>query len=433
VHSQHTDELLRFLLRAGEELANSLDYETTLQSVARQAVPVLADLCVVDLIGSDGHLRPVALAAAHLDAAKEAWLRELALGDESPATVLRAFRTRQPLIVPELSESVLNAIARDEQAPVTPRAMTAIRVLRAKSAISLPLVARERALGVLSLARIETSPAFVPEDLAMVQQLARQCALAVDNARLYRDAQDAVRVREEFLATTSHELRTPVSEIKGFVTTLLRTDVEWDEPTRRDFLREIDSDADRLDALISDLLDMSQLVSSGAQNFSRAPTPPAVLVSRGLDRVRGRLALSPVDIDSGLGMLPAVWVDARRIEQVFANLLENAIKYAPGSTIRISGARADAGRMVDLWVEDEGRGIASDDLAHIFDTFYRGRSAERSDIPGTGLGLAIARTIVEGHGGRIRAENRPSGGARFVVSLPTASADGRRRRIQQSE
>jgi len=311
--------------------------------------------------------------------------------------------------------------------------MTAIRMLRARSAIAVPLVARERALGVLSLARLEASPAFVPEDLAMVQQLARQCALAVDNARLYRDAQDAVRVREEFLATTSHELRTPLSEIKGFVTTLLRTDVEWDEPTRRDFLREIDSEADRLDALISDLLDMSQLVSSGAQHFSRAPTPPAVLVSRGLDRVRGRLALSPVDIDSGLGTLPAVWVDARRIEQVFANLLENAIKYAPGSAIRIAGARADAGRMVDLWVEDEGPGIARDDLAHIFDTFYRGRSPERSDIPGTGLGLAIARTIVEGHGGRIRAENRPGGGARLVVSLPTASADGRRRRIQQSE
>jgi signal transduction histidine kinase len=431
VHSQRTDEVLRFLLRAGEELANSLDYETTLQSVAHQAVPVLADLCVVDLIGSDGRLRPVA--AAHVEAATEAWLRELALGDESPATVLRAFRTRQLLFVPELSEGVLNAISQEEHAPVSPRALSAIRVLRARSAISVPLVARERALGVLSLARIQASPAFVREDLAMVQQLARQCALAVDNARLYRDAQDAVRVREEFLATTSHELRTPVSEIKGFVTTLLRTDVEWDEPTRRDFLREIDSDADRLDALISDLLDMSQLVSSGAQNFNRAPMPPAVLVSCALDRVRGRLGLSPVDIDSGLGTLPAVWVDARRIEQVFANLLENAIKYAPGAAIRISGERADAGRMVDLWVEDEGPGIASDDLAHIFDTFYRGRLPERSDISGTGLGLAIARTIVEGHRGRIRVENRPDGGARFVVSLPTAAAYGRRRRTQQSE
>jgi len=242
----------------------------------------------------------------------------------------------------------------------------------------------------------------------------------VDNARLYREAQEAVRVREEFLATTSHELRAPLSEIKGFATTLLRPDVEWDEPTRQDFLREINLNADRLDALISDLLDMSQLVSGGSQNFKRAPTAPAVLISRGLDRVRGRLSNAPVDIDPGLGTLPAVWVDARRIEQVLTNLVENAIKYAPGSAIRISGAVADAGRSVELWVEDEGPGIATDDLTHIFDRFYRGRSPERSDIPGTGLGLAIARMIVEGHGGQIRADNRPGRGAHFVISLPTA-------------
>jgi signal transduction histidine kinase len=424
---KRAEEVLAFVLRVGEELANSLDYETTLQSVARQAVPVLADVCVVDLIGSDGRLRPVA--AAHVDAAEETWLRELALCDESPATVLRAFRTRQPLIVPELSDTVMNVIAREENAPFSPRAMTVIRGLRAKSAISLPLVARERVLGVLSLARLEASPPFGPEDLPLVQQVARQCALAVDNARLYREAQDAVRVREEFLATTSHELRTPLSEIKGFVTTLLRTDVEWDEPTRKDLLREIDSDADRLDALISDLLDMSQLVSGGAQNFERAPTAPAVLVSCGLDRVRGRLFDSPLEIDPGLGALPAVWVDARRIEQVLANVVENATKYAPGSTIRISGEVADAGRIVELSVEDEGPGIPAGDLAHVFDMFFRGRSPERSGIPGTGLGLAIARTIVEGHGGQIRAENRPGGGARFVLSLPVDSSgpDGPRR------
>jgi signal transduction histidine kinase len=191
---------------------------------------------------------------------------------------------------------------------------------------------------VLSLARLEASPPFGPEDVPLVQQVARQCALPVDNARLYHEAREAVRVREEFLATTSHELRTPLSEIKGFVTTLLRTDAQWDEPTRKDFLREIDSDADRLDALISDLLDMSQLVSGGAQNFERLPTAPAVLVSGGLDRVHGRLADAQVDIDPSIGTLPAVWVDARRIEQVFANLVENAIKLrqAPQSVFRVA-------------------------------------------------------------------------------------------------
>src|SRR5258708_6354418 len=133
------DEVGTFLLRVGEELANSLDYETTLQSVAHQAVPVLADMCVVDLIGTDGRLRPVA--SADVDVAKQTGLREFTLGDESPATVVRAFRTGQPLIVPEISDAVMNAIAREENAPFNSRAMSAIRVLHTKSAMSMPLVA----------------------------------------------------------------------------------------------------------------------------------------------------------------------------------------------------------------------------------------------------------------------------------------------------
>jgi signal transduction histidine kinase len=408
-----------FLLRVGEELANSLDYETTLQNVARQAVPFLADLCLV-VVGADGRLRPVAV--AHIDPAKELRMRELAINSdaESPALVLRAFRTGEPVIVPEMSDAVLYAIAEEEHAPPDPETMAATGEIGPRSAMAMPLVARGRVLGVLSLARLDEAPPFGPQDVPVIQQLARQCALAVDNAALYREAQEAVRVREEFLATTSHELRTPLSEIKGFVTTLLRTDAEWDEPTRQEFLHEIDREADRLDALISDLLDMSQLLSGGCQNFERAATRPAVLVSRGLDRVRVRLSNTPLDIDPKLGTLPAVWVDARRIEQVFANLVDNATKYAPGSVIRISGALVDASATVELRVEDKGPGIPADDLAHIFDRFYRGRTRERSKVPGTGLGLAIARTIVEGHGGRIRAENRPGGGARFVVTLPTA-------------
>jgi len=250
--------------------------------------------------------------------------------------------------------------------------------------------------------------------MAVIEQLARLCALAMDNAVLYREAQNAVRVREELLAATSHELRTPLSEIKGFVTTLLRTDVDCDETTRQEFLLEIDREADRLDALISDLLDMSQLMSGECQDFECDPTSPAVVVRRGLDRVRLRLSNSTLDIDRGLSALPLVCVNRRRIEQVLANLIDNATKYAPGSTIHISGAAVDGGQNVELYVEDEGPGIPDADLEHIFDKFYRGRS----EAPGTGLGLPISRVIVEGHGGRMRAENRPGGGARFVVSLP---------------
>jgi signal transduction histidine kinase len=129
-----------------------------------------------------------------------------------------------------------------------------------------------------------------------------------------------------------------------------------------------------------------------------------------------------VEIGSNLRRLPAVWVDARRIHQVITNLVENAFKYAPGSDIRLWGRVVDAGNTVEIAVEDDGPGIPVEDLEHIFDSYYRGATRERSEVPGTGLGLAIARTIVQGHGGRIRAENREGGGARFVVSLPCVAA-----------
>jgi len=325
-------------------------------------------------------------------------------------------------MVAAVSDTVFSKFAQEERVALDPRTIATIHEIGPRSGISMPLISHGRSLGVLSFVRVDGSPPFAPHDLPLLEQLARQCAQAVDNARLYHEATEAARVREELIGTTSHELRTPLSEIKGFVTTLLRSDVEWDSETRTDFLHEIDQEADRLEALIADLLEVSRPANNGHVHFDRGPIQPAVLVRRSLDRVRVRSLNSAVEIDSGLRALPAIWVDARRIEQVIANLVDNAVKYAPGSTIHISGCIADAGANVDVAVEDDGPGIPVDDLDHIFDRFYRGRSHERSEIAGTGLGLAIARMMVEGHGGRIRAENRSGGGARFVLSLPTVAS-----------
>jgi signal transduction histidine kinase len=411
----------RFLVRVGEELAESLDYETTLQRVAQQAVPCLADVSIVELVASEGRLQPVA--SAHVDSDKDDWFRDLAVnsGIESPPMTLRALRTRRPVIVADVSDSLLKTIADEERVHIDPRIIAAIHAVGGHAGIALPLIARDRVLGVLSLVRLDVSTPFEQQEVPLIQHLTRQCAQAVDNARLYREATEAANAREEFLATTSHELRTPLSKIKGFVTTLLRTDVEWDAATRDDFLREIDSGADVLDELISDLLEMSRLASGASNQFQRASSQPAVLVFRGLSRLRGRLPQSTVEVDESLSNLPPVWADPRRIEQVIVNLVDNAIKYAPGSNIHISGRATEARGLVELLVEDDGPGIPSDDLEHIFERFYRGRSREKSESPGTGLGLAIARAIVEGHGGQMRAENRPAGGARFIVSLPTAA------------
>jgi signal transduction histidine kinase len=378
----------------------------------------------VETVGPDGRLQAVAV--AHVDPAKEELLRELSAHclPGLPAS-LRVLRTGEPLLLPDVCDSVLQSLARDKRMchiVSDAEQLVMLQTLRPTSAIWVPLVARGRTLGVLGLAWGDSGRRYGPEDLILAQALARHCALAVDNARLYREAQEAIRAREEFLATTSHELRTPLSHIKGFASTLLQPDVEWDEATRQDFLGEIDREADRLGNLISNLLEMSRLESGEWVHPELAPTATAALVARGLDRVRAQLGDRVVDVDVALNSLPPVMADTANIEHVVANLVENAAKYAPESPIRISGTLSDGGQLVEFWVEDDGPGIAPEQMDHLFEKFFRGRTSEQSGIPGTGLGLAIARSIVERHGGRIWAENRPEGGARFVVALPTASS-----------
>ena len=219
---------------------------------------------------------------------------------------------------------------------------------------------------------------------------------------------------DDVLAAAFHELRTPLSHIKGFVSALRQGDVEWDEATRADFLAEVEREADRLASLIGDLLDLSRLERGGLE---RAPVRPAALVAGGLDRVRGLLADRPLELRVPPD-LPPVWADAPQLERVLANLLENAAKYSPpGSPIAVSAAPLP-GRRLELAVEDRGPGIPEPLLERVFDQFFRAPGPADHPVAGTGLGLSIARSIVLAHGGRIRAENRPDGGARLVISLP---------------
>jgi K+-sensing histidine kinase KdpD len=250
-------------------------------------------------------------------------------------------------------------------------------------------------------------------DARVRAEVARTAAEAATRA-----TQQALRVRDEFLASASHELRTPLGHIKGFVSTLRQTDVEWDEATRQDFLGEIEREADRLAKLIGDLLDMSRLESGGLDEIERAPSPPRTLVTGGLDRVRGLLNGRAVIVDAPPD-LPSVLVEPSQIERVIANLVENAAKYAPGESA-ITVAATVVGRELQFRVEDEGPGIPDEDLDRIFERFVRLKH-DGDTVPGTGLGLAICRRIVEAHGGWIRAENTTSG-VQFLVGIPLMPA-----------
>jgi PAS domain S-box-containing protein len=411
---KHAEMAQQFLSEASAQLASSIDYEVTLGRVARLAVPVLADYCAVELVDEDWRVREST--AAHADPAREESLRNrqrcypLDPVLHHPLTDL--LREGRSLLLPKTTAAGYESLA------TCAEHLEFLRCLHPFSVILVPLVARGRTLGLMSLAITESARRYSPADLGLAEDLARRVALAIDNAELYRAAQRAVGVRDEILAATSHELRTPLGHIKGFVSTLRQTDVDWDEATRRDFLAEIEREADRLARLVDDLLDMSRIESGGLDRSQRAPVRPVALVAGALARAPDLAAAHRLEVvvpDD----LPPVEVDAAQLERVLVNLLENAAKYSPvGTPIRVSGVGVDG--EVRLAVEDEGLGIPPEHLERVFERFYRITGAGLPAQPGTGLGLAISRGIVRAHGGRVWAENRPEGGARFVVALPAA-------------
>lgn len=414
-HPQPQPPDLNFLAEASSMLAASLDYETTLARLAQLAVARVADACIVDILAEDGQIRR--LAAAHADPAKDELLQELQRRYpptlHGPHPTAAALRSGAVGLYPAVTDAFLQSIAQDAGH------LHLLQALMPRSFIVAPLVARGRTLGALFLIASHPGRQYGPADVVLAAELGQRAALAVDNARLYRQAQEGLRLRDEFLSFLSHELRLPLSHIKGFASTLRQPEVVWDAATQQDFLAEIEREADRLTRLVEGLLDLSRIESGALELSGRRPTAPAALVTAALEQLGavtdGRAVTVAVAAE-----LPAVVVDEAELVRVLVNLLENAAKYAPpGGAIGVSAAVVDGD--LELAVADEGPGIPPAEMERVFERFYRGAPGRQGDVPGTGLGLALCRAIVQAHGGRIWAENRPAGGARVVVRLPLAA------------
>jgi PAS domain S-box-containing protein len=435
-------EVERVLAEAGSRLVSSLDYETTLRSVAQLVAATMADYCIVEVRDEDG-ARSVEI--AHADAEQAAHARALLATLEAPepddavtltpttladgAALDGASPSRwrdRPVLVPSLAE------AASQHGPIDDPAMPGgehERLARALSAVSLicvPLLARERTIGALTLISAGSGRRYGPHDLSLAEAIAARAALAVDNARLYSEAQAAIRSRDEFLSIASHELRTPVTGIKGYAQLLLRAHernrLEGSRLTRS--LQAIDEATDRLTTLTRDLLDVSRM-RLGQLPLRLQAIDLSEQVRHAAYRFNDRLSPShelTVDI---WAPIPPIQGDADRLEQVLANLLENAIKYSPdGGPIRIELGRA--GDEIVLAVRDEGIGLPGDAADAIFRPFGRAMNATQRNLPGMGLGLYICRNIVERHGGRIVARSSGEGyGTTIEITLPyPADAEG---------
>ena len=241
------------------------------------------------------------------------------------------------------------------------------------------------------------------------------CALVI---RQVAPEESGEKLRDTILSMVSHELRTPLLHIKGFVSSLLQTDVEWDSETRLDFLQTIDHEADRLTSLVEDLMDISAL-QAGQLPLTLEKLGPYLLVHQGIDEATPYTSEHKIKVDIG-DDLPDVKVDNTWIVTVLVNLLQNAARHsAPETTISVGAKRI--GQTVQFSVEDVGPGIPPEGRQDVFDPFYRGK--ERSVIgkgktAGTGLGLAVSRAAVEAHGGQIWVDSSDYGGARFSFTIP---------------
>ncbi|MFY2558673.1 GAF domain-containing protein [Corallococcus terminator] len=408
---KEAEERLFFLLEASRALAEHLDdVEWTLEHVARVAASSVASSCLVELVGPDGSLRCVA--SAHQEPSRDASVLSV-LGGEGVLSLSReCFQSGEPRFVPDVDAALCERLSESSEHQ---RAL--LEALRPASLLVVPVRTRGRTLGVITLGTSPPQRPLAMSDVSMMEELARRVAVALENASLYRDAQAAVRLRDEFLSVASHELKTPLTSLKlqhGLIDRSLGSDSrEKVAPRLSTAMRQVQ----RLASLVDHLLDVSRVSL-------------------------GRLALEPTEVDLGQAVLDAVermeevfavagcsvrvdipeplqgrW-DSLRLDQVLVNLLTNAAKYGAGRPVQVTASTAD-GDQVRLSVRDEGIGISETALPRLFGRFERAVSERH--YGGLGLGLYISRQIVEAMGGRIEVESREGVGSVFTVHLPRAA------------
>jgi two-component system sensor histidine kinase KdpD len=286
-------------------------------------------------------------------------------------------------------------------------------------ALYLPLIASAGAVGVVGILPRTSSDAFEPEQFHYLEAFANQTAIALERSFLAEAAQQALlkaeteSLRNTLLSSISHDFRTPLSAITGAATTLLQHDVTIDQHNRLELLHTIQEEADRLNRVIKNVLDMTRL-ESGAIKINKEWQSLDEIVGVVLNRLGDRLKDHPLTVKLP-GNLPLIPFDGLLIEQVFMNLFDNALKYTPtGTPLELSASESVYTVTVEL--ADRGPGIPPGEEERIFEKFVRGRASGG----GVGLGLAICRTIINAHGGKIWAENRPGGGAVFRFTLSAA-------------
>ncbi|HEY2091207.1 MAG TPA: GAF domain-containing sensor histidine kinase [Thermoanaerobaculia bacterium] len=393
--AEHEERRAAFLAAAGQELAASLDLPQTIARLARITVSNLAEVCVLDMRQGDGTLQRAAI--AHRKANGEATMSKKS-GQilDTPEAIANVMKQHAPRLIGTAS-TIASYFGMESPHPI----------------LVVPLVSRGETLGVVAAIARADHP-FTSDDVALFAELARVGSLAIDNARLYLDSQQALRAREEVLAIVSHDLRNPLNAVKLGASLLAHSDaISGDD---REQLEIIDISANRMADLIADLLDVTRL-----EGGKRLPIEPARVEVEALfveahELFRSQATANGIDLDYEIEHgTPPVYADEHRVMQVLSNLIGNALKFTPAHGTIVYRSKPDRDGLVLFSVADSGPGIPRENLKDIFNPYWQAKRAERM---GAGLGLPIAKGIVESHGGKIWVESEAGKGTTFYFTVP---------------
>lgn len=407
VSRMESQQNIFFLSEASKILSSSLDYRITLRKIADLAVPIFADWCTVEMLNEKNEIRQVAI--AHQSSKKKLigarLLKIISLSHEKGGRH-DVLVTGKPVLYPIITNKILAEGMSDK------KHLRALQNLHLHSAIIVPITIHRRTIGMVQFIRSESKRSYTSSDLQVAQELTARAALAIENTRLYKNAQDAIKIRDEFISIASHELKTPLTSLKVYAGLLMKK-FNKNDPETTNQLQKMDDQITNMTNLIRDLLDVSRIqLGKLTFNFEKMQLGDLVknIITNYQPTITHKITLQG-DITH------SITADKERIGQVVLNLLTNAVKYSPeANTVIVRLSQNE--NSVTVEVQDFGIGIDKKHAQRIFERFYQVGSIKRANI-GLGMGLYISKEIIERHGGTISVKSAKGKGSTFAVALPT--------------
>jgi signal transduction histidine kinase len=408
------EDKISFLSSAGKILSSSLDYNVALVSVAKLVVEYIADFCMIDLFEENGDLKRVTVKMHGYK--KDRLAQRFYNYPPDPSNeqaIYDAAKLGYPVIIKKVTNDWLHNVSKLSAEKLL------VKKLGFKTLMFVPLVSRNKIIGVLTIASTEKDFFYTREDAIFIKEVADRAAIAVDNARLYKEARDALEHRDQFLAIASHELKTPLTSIllslQLVLNKLQHKGINHESSNQMEYAVKVAiNKSRRMSDLIKDFLNVSQTSSRYFQLYKEPVRLSGLLLdvrtNFDLLLLKKNIKLTIKEEDKNI---VGRW-DRIRLEQAISNIILNAIKYGQGNPISIRTKKED--KNVLIKVKDKGVGISKEEKDEIFGVFKRGKKTKKTQ--GIGVGLFIAYRIIRAHNGVLSVKSKAGKGSEFTIQLP---------------